>query len=305
MSDAVSTLLWVNPSSSRGDTDCTHVKVRLNEIGGLACHKVDSGQSLESLLDRHAASLRRVIVGGGDGTLNHALPALRSARLPVGILPLGTANDFASSMGIPQNIDQAVDIIVSGHTRTAAIAEANGRPFLNAVGIGLGPTLTKELDKDRKRLLGVFGYLYSLMRVFGARRRRRASMTIDNRTHDLRFIQITIANGRHYGGGMTIAHDAVLDDGLLRVLCLRPQSALELMSKFASLRWGTHAGHDGDMPANMDFFEGVQVELETDRRMHVTLDGELVLSTPLTCKVATDTLEVFCPPEQAPVVGRR
>lgn len=294
----MTTLVWINPSSRSGDIDHDEQLDRLRSAGTLATYRCDGDATLEDLVEKHRGHLSRIIVGGGDGTLNHALPAVRAAGVPLGILPLGTANDFARSLRIPADVEKAVDVILAGEQRKVGIAEANGHPFLNAAGVGLGPELTKTLERDEKQRLGVLAYFNSLIRVVGHQRRRRAMLELDGKEQSISFMQITIANGRHYGGGLTVAEDAELDDGLLRVLCLEPQSPLELFSKFATLRWGVDKNGDND---KVKLYTAREVCLKTAVEMDVTIDGELDTKTPLTCRIFPDCLDVYAPPGEATI----
>jgi len=245
---------------------------------------------LDDALREHGSTVKRVVIGGGDGTLNRALSVLHQAGLPVGILPMGTANDFARSLQLPLDPLEAVDVIVAGHTRLVELGKVNGHWFLNAVGIGLGPTLTKKLDHERKQRLGILAYFSSLIEVIGQNRRHRADIHVDGQRHHIRFMQITIANGIHYGGGMTIADDAELNDGFLNVLCLEPQSPVELLGKFVKLRFGTR-----DKQPKVLTYKGRKVEVVTNRVADVTADGELLTKTPVVCECVPDALEVFAP----------
>jgi YegS/Rv2252/BmrU family lipid kinase len=214
----------------------------------------------------------------------------------VGILPLGTANDFARSLGIPDELDLAIDVILAGAQRRVCIGEANGHPFLNAAGIGLGPELTKTLDHEHKKRLGVLAYFNSLMKVIGHQRRRRGVLELDGHRRNISFMHITIANGRHYGGGLTIAEDAELDDGLLRVLCIKQQSPMELFSMFATLRWGEDKNEHRD---KMELFTAREVSLKTAVPLDVTIDGELDTKTPLSCRIFPDFVDVYAPPRES------
>ncbi len=288
----MTTLVWINPSSRSGDTDCDAQLDRLRSIGNVEVHERGKGADLADLVESLSGTLSRIVVGGGDGTVNHALPVLQSAKVPVGILPLGTANDFARSLDIPPDLDKAIDVILSGSQRKVGLGEANGHLFLNAAGVGLGPELTKTLDEDKKQRLGVLAYFSSLIKVVGHQRRTRATLDLDGHIRQINFMQITIANGRHYGGGLTISEDAKLDDGLLRVLYLKPQSPLELFSKFATLRWGARKD---EYDEKLQLFTAKRVRLETAMPHDVTIDGELETKTPLVCSIYPDYLNVYAP----------
>lgn len=293
----MTTLLCINPLSRSGDAvDIETLVARLHSLGQVVIHDLNGDEDLDEAIEALGDRLERIVVGGGDGTLHRVLPSVLGAGVPMGVLPLGTGNDFARSLGLPSDPAEAVESIVDGATRRVCLGKANGRWFLNAAGIGLGPELTRRLDHDRKRRLGVLAYLVSLIEVMGNRRRRRALLEIDDWEIRTPFMQITIANGTHYGGGLTIRPDAGLEEERLDVLVLKPQTPLELLSKFFALRWGARRGERHD---KMELFSGTRVRVTTHFECDVTVDGELVEATPLDCEVVPDAMEVYVPLAEA------
>lgn len=264
---------------------------KLSAIGPVEEHRLESNEELEAAVKRLGNDLERIVVGGGDGTLSRCVSVIRKADVPMGVLPLGTANDFARTLDIPENLEQAIDIILDQYSRKVDLGKANDHFFLNAAGIGVGPEMTKAMDAERKKKLGVFAYLVSLFEVLGRNWRRAAILRLPGKRKGLRFMQITIANGRHYGGGMTITEDADPSDGLFNIICLKPQSVLNLIGKFFTLRWGVNKEK---LPyPGMHVFQAKDVEVITRKKTEVTLDGELLTETPLVCSVIPDAIEVY------------
>jgi diacylglycerol kinase (ATP) len=287
----LATLLCVNAHSRNGDYDLDAIRSKLEALGPVVPCDTDR-DSIGKALSDSDLRFERIVVGGGDGTINRVLPALVDAGLPCGIIPLGTANDFVRSLGLSLEPDDAAEPILQGATRRIGLGEVNGRLFVNAVGIGLGPELTRNLDKESKRRLGVLAYLASLIRVVRDTPYRRAAVTVDGHRRHIAFMQITIANGIHYGGGMTVSEDADLSDGWLRVLCLEPQSVTELLGKFVPLRWGKRANSETE---KLSLYRGHRVSVKTWRKVDVTADGELVTSTPVVCRSHPGVLDVYAP----------
>ena len=148
------------------------------------------------------------MIGGGDGTLNAAAPALLDTGLPLGIIPLGTANDLARTLGHPARSGRGG----RGHRRRARCTQidlglANGHPFFNVASIGMGVDLTRALTRDAKSRWGTLGYAVAGLRVLRRMRPFRARIIQDGSGHMTRTVHLAVGNGRHYGGGMTVSED--------------------------------------------------------------------------------------------------
>jgi diacylglycerol kinase (ATP) len=145
-----------------------------------------------------------VIVGGGDGTLNAAAPALLQTGLPLGILPLGTGNDLARTLGIEPDPVAAAGLIVAGNVRRIDLGEVNGHPFFNVASIGFSAELARELTAEAKRSWGVLGYAITALRLLFRMSPFRAVLEHNGQVESIRTVQVSVGNGRHYGGGMTV-----------------------------------------------------------------------------------------------------
>lgn len=288
------TLLLVNPNARQGDANLSEVVDRLKRIGPVVSSPGVDAAGAQRAISQHAKTVQRVVIGGGDGTLSAALPALLAAQLPLGVLPLGTANDFARSLGI-EDLAAAVEAIVRGNKRAVDVGLVNGIHFLNAVGIGLGPRINRDLDTETKSRFGVLGYFLHFLRHARETRSVHAEIDCDGDIVSVKSLQITIANGIHYGGGMTIAKDARLDDGMLDVLSIRPQGPLRLLLRGASIRSG-----NVEDPRLLQTFRGKSVRVWTEEPMDVTADGEQVTRTPVQCRALRGALTVYVPAAEEP-----
>jgi diacylglycerol kinase (ATP) len=284
------TVLILNPGSRSGADPASEAIERLLELGPVHAFRIDGTDRARDAILEFGGPDVRVVLGGGDGTLSLLLDAVLESGSTLGVLPLGTANDFARSLQIPLNLRDAVEVIASGHSRDVDVGEVNGRRFLNAVGVGIGPEVTEEMDADAKGQLGVFAYPVALLSVLRDAEPFRASLEIDGRQTSLQCLQVTIGNGIHYGGGMTVSLDARLDDGQLAVLCIREQPTWQLASHAIALRNG-----DAEALEGIEIFTGTHVRLETDVPMKASADGELVCETPLDCRSRHAALRVFAP----------
>lgn len=231
-----------------------------------------------------------IVVGGGDGTVHRALDRLVELGRPVGILPFGTANDLARTLGIPEDVAGACAVIAAGAVRRIDLGVVNGRRFVNAASLGLGVAVTRALSRTVKGRLGRLAYAWAALRV--ALRARAFSATIRHPGGEeaVRTLQVAVGNGRHYGGGMTIAEDAAIDDGLLDLYSLEVESRFRLLLLLPALRAGTHGRWAAVRALRADRFE-----VETRRQRRVTADGEFATVTPAVFRVEPKALPVIVP----------
>jgi diacylglycerol kinase (ATP) len=283
-------LVLINPNarSGRGSVLPALEVLRRSGIGII---EGDPGaRSFEEAIRLRAAEVDLVVLGGGDGTLSAALPALVEAGLPLGILPLGTANDLARTLGIPRDITAAARLIAEGETRPIDLGDVNGRLFLNVASIGYSADLARNLTAEAKSRWGKFGYAIAAFRLLRQSRPFLVDMEHDGVTEQIRTVQIAVGNGRFYGGGMAVAADAQPDDGMLDVYSLEVDHWWELLALVPSLRRGTQGRW-----AKVRTFKATSLSLATRRPHDVNTDGDLSTSTPATFRVHREALMVFAP----------
>lgn len=236
----------------------------------------------------------RVVLGGGDGTLNASIPGLLQVGLPLGILPLGTANDLARSLGIPLALEAAARVVAEEQPRPIDLGEVNGHKYFNVASIGFSAELAGELKADVKRRWGKLGYAIAAFSLLRRARPFTATLVHDGVVERVKTIQVSVGNGKHYGGGMTVAADARADDGALDVYSLEVAHWWRLVALIPWLRSGTQERWD-DVRA----FRTTAVEVRTRRPRPVNADGELSTFTPAVFRLHPAALQVFAPPPPA------
>jgi YegS/Rv2252/BmrU family lipid kinase len=241
---------------------------------------------------------RTLIVGGGDGTISCAaglladLPA--EARPVLGVLPLGTANDFARTLGIPSRLEDACATIAGGKVVDVDLGRANGAPFLNAASVGLTAAVTRALRPGLKKRLGRLAYPLATLSAYREHLPFAARLTFPHgdlpqvELSDL--LQVTVGNGRHYGGGNTVAPEAGIDDHRLDVYAIRSGRLRDYASIARRLRSGAFVEHDRVLHVTTR-----AVEVSTDEEHPVTLDGEPVGATPTLFEVERNAVDVIVP----------
>jgi len=287
-------LIVVNRKARSGEADLTTVTETLAQWGTPRILAIDDPDELSAKLEASCGDVESVVVAGGDGTVNSALAVLIRTGKPLGIIPLGTANDLARTLGVPTDPAAAAAVILSGRKRRVDVGEVNGRYFLNAAGIGFSARLHRDLTPRVKGLFGPFAYAIGALRMW--RRYRPFSVLIrgDELTVRRRVMQVTIANGRFYGGGMTAHEAARIDDARLDVVMVLPRPWWRHLSSVIRLKRGVYAE---DAPVVAE--QAARFELTTHRPKTVTTDGEPSTTTPASFRVLPRALEVYVPDEPA------
>ncbi|MBV9077845.1 MAG: lipid kinase [Methylobacteriaceae bacterium] len=250
-----------------------------------------SAAKLGDAIRERAAACDIAVIGGGDGTLNCAAGAIIETGLPLGILPLGTANDLARTLGLPLEPVGAARVIVEGRLRTIDVGDVNGRHFFNVASVGFSAELAQELSADLKRRFGTLGYALASARLLGRMRPFTAFIEHDGEILKVKTVQIAVGNGRHYGGGLTVDADAEPDDGKLHVYSLELDHWWKLIALAPALKRGTVASWRG-----VRTFTTAAVTIRTRRTRSVNTDGELTSATPATFRVIPAGVRVFAPP---------
>jgi YegS/Rv2252/BmrU family lipid kinase len=246
--------------------------------------------SLTDTLSRLAESRPSLaIVGGGDGTLNSTVDALAHLKLPVGILPLGTANDFARTLGIPQNVRDACRVIAGGRTKRIDLGLMNGKYFLNDASIGVSSSIAGRLTRTAKKRWGVFAAAGMALNAAAKARRFHVDILCDKRTFSVAAYQVTIGNGV-FLGGVTANFDAAVDDKLLDMYVLETKRVADVARMLPYLATGRYNENPFVLTA-----KGKRFVVKTKRRLRVYSDGEPAGTTPVTIEVAPKALRVFVP----------
>ncbi|WMT87901.1 lipid kinase [Pelagibacterium sp. 26DY04] len=288
-------LMLVNPNARRGSQAVEPIAKRLRFRGlDVTVERFKSPDELATDIARRRHEVDLAIVCGGDGTMNAAAPAIIETGLPMGIIPMGTANDLARTLHIPESFQQAADIIADGHTRAIDVGVVNGRPFFNVASIGLSAQLANKLSPDVKRRWGKLGYALTALQLVTTVRPFSAEIVSGDEVTKVKSLQIAVGNGRYYGGGTVVEADAKIDDGTLDLYSLETGDVLKLFLMLRAFRNGTHGTWTEVRTAKGDVFE-----IRTRRPQPVNLDGDLVTETPARFEIRPKAITVFVPPSYA------
>lgn len=237
-----------------------------------------------------AAGAPLVVVGGGDGTLGSVARHFIGSRSVMGVLPLGTGNQFARDLCIRVDVEAACEVIGAGKVTGVDVGFAGKDHFLTVATAGLTTLIAQELNEDAKRRLGRFVYLFALVRALRKLKPFHAKLETPEQSLEFDTIQVVIGNGRFHAGPFPLAPDAAITKGDLVVYALATRSRLEL------LRFALHlpGGHQGDL-VEVPSFHTTGGLLTTTPIQKVTVDGEIVEKTPLQFGVRARALQVMVP----------
>jgi diacylglycerol kinase (ATP) len=283
-------LLVVNAHSRGGRGADAHVAAL--EAGGMTLirRECPKRERLSDLIHEVRNEIDCVILGGGDGTISGAAIALRDTGLPLGILPLGTANDLARTLELPTDPEGAAAAILGGRTRSIDLGIVNGQPFFNVASIGLTVEITRQLTAATKRRLGPFAYPLLALKTAMSHKRFSAIIRTGATIHRVRTMQVTVGNGRFYGGGAVVHNQAAIDDHMLDVYSLELQSRWRLMVMARAFRSGEH----DDIP-EIRTIRAPVVEVVTRDPKQISADGEIVALTPARFSVQPGAVTVYVP----------
>ncbi|WP_243374985.1 lipid kinase [Microvirga solisilvae] len=284
-------LLIINAKSRSGEAQA-QAAIEALESHGIEPVQLECGrrEDLSPLIVKHRNEVDCVVVGGGDGTLNAAAFGVIEAGLPLGILPLGTANDLARTLGIPFDLDGAARVIADGQTRKIDLGVVNGEPFFNVASLGLSAELAQKLTRDIKRRFGRLGYALVAMNVLAHAKPFRATIMSETENVRVRTLQIAVGNGRFYGGGNAVEKDAAIDDQHLDLYSLEFERAWKLAFMARSFRHGQHGAW-----SEVRAIRAKEFDIRTRRPRPINADGEIVTQTPAHFSIRPCAVTVFAP----------
>ncbi len=211
-----------------------------------------------------------VVAVGGDGTINEIVNGLMGGNAKLGIVPIGSGNDFIRAIDIPSSINAALQNLIRMKTQKIDIGKAGDRYFQNGLGIGFDAWVVKRLLEIRK-LSGTAMYLYAVIKTIYSYKPPTVHLSYNDINRTEKFYLITVGNGTSLGGGFKLTPDAIIDDGLFDLNIIRNLNKIEIYQNLIGVFSGKHVR----LPqVTMDRSDHVRIESEEGFAAHV--DGELL-----------------------------
>ena len=285
-------MLVVNASSRTGDAAFEEARDKLEAAGIelIDAHVVRDPSVMEPVVKAAIARAPMVIVGGGDGTLSAVVDHFVGKDTVFGVLPLGTANSFARSLGMPLDLDGAINVIAYGRRKRIDLGMINGDYFANVAALGMSPLIADTVPAGLKRYLGIFGYIIWAIRVaFKFRPFRLRITNEDGTTESCWATEARIANGSFHGG-VELIEDASLHSGEMIIQAVTGRSLVGLAwSWFATLFKLRHRDQ------TVTVWRGRHMILDSTPHQKISIDGEISAKTPVAVECARGAIEVAAP----------
>jgi len=283
----------VNPfaGGGRAARELNGVEATLRRLG-LEYH-VERTQSLDHAreLAHTAAQAGEIAVAfGGDGLIGAVADALRHTDGILGVLPGGRGNDFARMLGIPGSTQAACEVLAHGEVRRLDLGVIGEKSFIGIASCGFDSEANR-IANETTLVRGRLVYAYGLLRALAGWRPATFTVTVDGgQTRTLTGYTVALANSRYYGGGMMLAPDATLQDGMLDVVLILETPKLRFLRKAPAVFTGAHVRLD-----NVELLRGRTIEVGASRPLTMYADGDPIADLPVTVAVLPGAVPTLVP----------
>jgi len=253
-------------------------------------HAVEDPKDLEATVLRALAKKPDLLIlGGGDGTVSGLVDLMVGHDVILGVLPLGTANSFARTLGIPLNIEGAVEVIRTGKPHRIDLGMIDGDYFANCAAMGISPKIAATVPHGLKKVLGKVGYLsWAAYQYF---RFRPFTLIVGEgpTAVKIRVVEVRISNGP-YHGGTELVDAAAVDSGEIVVQAVMGHVKRRLVQNWYASVFRLESRHE-----KVRDFRGKSLKINTIPPLPISIDGEVLAKTPVTAKVAAGIIRVMAP----------
>jgi diacylglycerol kinase (ATP) len=285
--------LLTNPTSGKGKGgQISHVVAPRLRDAGFSVREL-TGRDADEALDLARAcvadGIETLAVVGGDGMVHLAVQALAQSQTRLGLVPAGTGNDVARYLDLPRkDVHAATDVLIGGKERTIDLARVGAKYFVTVLAAGFDAKVNERAN-DMTWPRGQMRYNLATLAELRTFKPIPYVLDLDGEEHRFEAMMVAVGNGPSFGGGLRITEGALLDDGLLDVVVIRPMSKVSLVRTYPKLFKGTHVLHPEyrHYPARTITIAAPGVVAYAD--------GERIGALPLTVEVVPQALRVLVP----------
>lgn len=292
MTQFKSAALIVNAQSRKGQAMFENACAALKGLPfTVDAHAVEKPDQLEATLEKALSKKPElVILGGGDGTISGLVDLLVGKKVVLGVLPLGTANSFCRTLGIPLDVPGAVEVLRTGTPKRIDLGMIDDDYFANAATLGIAPKIAETVPHNLKKVLGRAGYLTWAAYQYAKFRPFKVTVTPDGEgPTTIKCVEVRIANGR-YHGGQELMETAEVDSGEIVVECVRGHLRRKLL-----LNWAANVLRLPQRREDIVEFHAKRIRIDSNKPRAISIDGEVLAHTPVTVSVAEDAMTVMVP----------
>ena len=203
-------------------------------------YRIQRDRSIDEVLD-DIEGYKYILVAGGDGTVDSVVNAMKrkNVDLPIGILPLGTANDFGKFLGIPNKVEDALERILKFNPKPIELGKVNDKYFVNVASTGLLTDVSQKTDVNLKNTIGKLAYYLKGLEEIPNFRKLKVKITTDEMVYDDTMYLILVFNGQT-AGNLRLATKAEVDDGYLDLIIIKAVQLYEILPLFIKILKGDH-----------------------------------------------------------------
>ena len=294
----------MNPAAAGGTTgkrwpEIAH-RAAQRGLDGDALISERPGQLTSLAADAVAGGATRLVVVGGDGSVNEVVNGIADAHgVELAVIPRGTGWDFVRTFDIPRDVDAAVDVALTGSVREIDLGAVTFRTwggeearsvFANVASAGISGAIAQRANESSKALGGKVSYYWATLAVFFGWQTGEMRVTVDGESRSGRMIDAVVCNGRYLGGGMMMCPDAEPDDGVFDVLLIGDVTKRDLLLVLPKTYKGNHLPHP-----RLELLRGKVVTVESAEPLPIELDGEQPGTTPARFEVLSRALRLRVP----------
>jgi YegS/Rv2252/BmrU family lipid kinase len=265
--------LIYNPSAGRGKAARSEAKIRKilqEKIESFRFFRTEYPGHAEKLANEIKKKVDVIIVGGGDGTVHEVVNGMMGGSAVLGVIPIGSGNDFVKMFSLPKVPEKAIDIIFKNQRKKIDVGKINDSYFSNGVGIGFDAWVVRE-SKNVKRLRGFLIYLYAVLKTVFKYQNESIQLSFEGKSESRDIFLMAFGNGKAMGGGFFLTPEAEIDDGKLDICLITPLKKGEVFRHLPKVLNGRHISMK-----QVQMLRCKDMAITSKRGIAVHADGELL-----------------------------